>query len=136
MIRLTPADYERWERSYPNLYLGAELESRDAWLAGQPPDVQKRWFPSTATYLKNQNAKAPAKGAAGGGAAPERSVVSAEAEQWRTRVRGFFRNGFWLDEWGLAPSEPDRLGAERLYPDYLSTDEVVALRRAAEKVGA
>lgn len=57
VVRLTDKDFDRWRQAYPALDLRAELTSRDAWLAGQTPDVRKKWFQSTATWLANQNAR-------------------------------------------------------------------------------
>lgn len=58
VIHLTPDDYNRWEKAYPNLNLYAELINRDEYLATQPVDIQKKWFPSTAVYLGKRNQQA------------------------------------------------------------------------------
>lgn len=60
VIRLTGADYDRWQASFPNLNgtLRGELESRDAWLATQPPADRKKWFQSTAAFLAKRNREA------------------------------------------------------------------------------
>lgn len=51
VIHLIQKHYDDWQRAFPNLNLYAELVSRDDWLATQPEDIQKKWFPSTAQYL-------------------------------------------------------------------------------------
>lgn len=60
VIRLTTEDFSRWQASFPNLNgaLAGELESRDAWLVGQPPDDRKKWFQSTAAFLAKRNREA------------------------------------------------------------------------------
>lgn len=60
VIRLTGEDFSRWQASFPNLNgtLAGELESRDAWLAGQPLDDRKKWFQSTAAFLAKRNREA------------------------------------------------------------------------------
>lgn len=75
VIRLTAADYQKWEEAYPNLNLYAELVSRDEWLATQPVDIQKKWFPSTAQYLGNRNKKSPPP--TDNAIAPENAVFAA-----------------------------------------------------------
>ena len=59
VIKLTESDFTRWERVYKNISnLRAQLESRDAWLSGQPESAQKTWFRSTAAWLANKDADA------------------------------------------------------------------------------
>lgn len=67
VIKLTESDFTRWEQAYKNIpNLRAQLESRDAWLSGQPDSAQKTWFRSTAAWLANKDADAvrarPAEG--------------------------------------------------------------------------
>lgn len=65
VIRLTKADYGRWEKAYPLLDLTALLQSRDDWLHGRPGPERKNWFNSTSSWLsrKQQEGKtAQAKG--------------------------------------------------------------------------
>ena len=58
VVRLNKEDFEAWEKAYSYLDLVPELQSRDDWLAAQPPDVQKGWFVTTSNYLRNRNDKA------------------------------------------------------------------------------
>lgn len=58
VVRLNKEDFEAWEKAYSYLDLVPELQSRDDWLAAQPPDVQKGWFITTSNYLRNRNDKA------------------------------------------------------------------------------
>ena len=58
IVRLSKRDFEAWEKAYSYLDLVAELQSRDDWLSGQPPDIQKGWFVTTSNYLRNRNDKA------------------------------------------------------------------------------
>lgn len=53
-IRLTHQDHNLWLKTYTALDLNAELVSRDAYLSSLPEDERKRWFVSTATYLRNR----------------------------------------------------------------------------------
>lgn len=57
VVRLTARDFDRWQKSFPNLDLAAVLEGRDTYLAEQPASVREKWFQSTATWLANQNQK-------------------------------------------------------------------------------
>ncbi len=51
VIRLSSADFARWEKSYPSLDLRALLQNRDDWLSDQPEADRKRWFQSTSSWL-------------------------------------------------------------------------------------
>lgn len=55
VIRLKPADLERWQRSYSKLDLMAELQSRDDWLQTRPEAERKNWFHSTSAWLCKRN---------------------------------------------------------------------------------
>lgn len=57
VVRLTARDFDRWQKSFPNLDLAAVLEGRDTYLSEQPANIQAKWFQSTATWLANQNQK-------------------------------------------------------------------------------
>lgn len=59
IIRLRKADLERWIASFPSLDVPALLQSRDDWFSTQAPEIQKRWFNSTSSWLakKQQEAK-------------------------------------------------------------------------------
>lgn len=67
VVRLTRPDFDRWKAAYGHLELMAELEARDAWLAG--PEVsakdRKNWFASTSKYLANRNGEAAQRARAG-----------------------------------------------------------------------
>ena len=54
VVRLNRADFDRWQKAYPDLDLTAMLTSRDDWLSGQPEDARKRWFQSTSSWLGKQ----------------------------------------------------------------------------------
>ncbi|QDP65520.1 MAG: hypothetical protein GOVbin152_32 [Prokaryotic dsDNA virus sp.] len=58
VIRLSDADFERWQNAYQNIpNLTAYLNSRDAWLQREASnDQRKRWFLSTAAYLAKVDA--------------------------------------------------------------------------------
>ena len=58
VIRLTFEDLQRWKRAFSDLDLMPLLTARDDWLSGQPESDQKRWFPSTSSWLagKQQHA--------------------------------------------------------------------------------
>ena len=60
VIRLTAPDLARWKTSFANLNGGLSglLESRDAWLQGQPVTHQQNWFTSTAAWLAKKNTEA------------------------------------------------------------------------------
>lgn len=55
VIRLNQKDFDNWQKAYPDLNLYAECLQRDAYLAKQPPDEQKRWYVSTSAYFIKQN---------------------------------------------------------------------------------
>ena len=58
VIRLSSADFTRWEKAYPSLDLRALLQNRDDWLSEQPDTDRKRWFQSTSSWLaKKQQAE-------------------------------------------------------------------------------
>ena len=61
VIRLAQKDFDNWQKAYPDLNLYAECLQRDNWLAEQPPDEQKRWFVSTASYFIKQNERRKAQ---------------------------------------------------------------------------
>mgnify|MGYP003526614305 FL=1 len=51
VIRLSDADFSRWQSAYPHLDLRAMLQMRDDWLGGQEPSVRSKWFNSTSSWL-------------------------------------------------------------------------------------
>ena len=61
VVRLKPADFQRWQRSYAKLDLMAELQSRDDWLATQPEPERKNWFHSTSAWLRKRHTEAETK---------------------------------------------------------------------------
>lgn len=78
VVRLTEEDLTRWQNTFINIpNLRALLESRDAWLAEQPADVQRKWFHSTAAWLANKDAQY-----AGGGGGDQ------DAGYWRDVEQG------------------------------------------------
>lgn len=59
VIKLTHDHFASWEKSFSNIpNLMALLQARDAWLAGQPTSVQKKWIHTTPSYLANKDADA------------------------------------------------------------------------------
>jgi hypothetical protein len=61
VIKLTAADFDKWQSSYSALDLGALLQSRDDWLAEEAPtDQQKKWFTSTSNWLSTKQQQAVA----------------------------------------------------------------------------
>ncbi len=58
VAKLNRRDFLQWEKDYSFLDLRGALAARDAWLADQPPDVQKKWFNSTKSHFANLNQKA------------------------------------------------------------------------------
>jgi hypothetical protein len=50
VIKLTKADYDQWQKSFPHVSLGGELESLAEWAGGQ-----KKWFPAVAGALRKRN---------------------------------------------------------------------------------
>jgi hypothetical protein len=72
VVRLKVKDFAQWQSAYSNLDLKAELVARDAWLAGEATDEDRRkWFITTSKYLANRNAEAKVRG--GGLSAIERT---------------------------------------------------------------
>jgi hypothetical protein len=67
VIKLTEADFAKWESSYSAIDLSALLQSRDDWLAEEaPPEQRKKWFTSTSNWLASKQQQATAaKGAPG-----------------------------------------------------------------------
>lgn len=65
VIRLNRSDFDQWRLAFPDLALPALLQSRDDWLAGQPVEVRKRWFPSTSSWLAKKQQEAFAAERAG-----------------------------------------------------------------------
>lgn len=51
VIRLSKADFKRWEQAYHLIDIKAALQSRDDWIHSQPDAQRKRWFQSTSNYL-------------------------------------------------------------------------------------
>lgn len=52
VIKLTRADFDRWQRNYPDLDLAAALQSRDDWLTTDADKAAKvKWFISTSNWL-------------------------------------------------------------------------------------
>jgi hypothetical protein len=62
VVRLSFADFRKWQTSFPDLDLRAQLQTRDDWLTTQPEDAKKRWFLSTSSWLASQQAKAARDG--------------------------------------------------------------------------
>lgn len=62
VIRLTFADFRKWQNAYPDIDLRALLQSRDDWLLTQPEEARKRWFLSTSNWLAGQQGKARREG--------------------------------------------------------------------------
>lgn len=62
VVRLTFADFRRWQTAYPDLDLRASLQARDDWLATQGDDARRRWFLSTSSWLAAQQSKAAREG--------------------------------------------------------------------------
>lgn len=58
IIRLSKADFTRWQTSYPDLDLMASLQSRDDWLKLQDEQTKKKWFNSTSNWLANRQREA------------------------------------------------------------------------------
>jgi len=58
VVRLTFADFRRWQNAYPDLDLRAQLTARDDWLSGQDENTRKRWFNSTSRWLANRQQEA------------------------------------------------------------------------------
>lgn len=58
VIRLTPRDYNAWKKAYPNVNLDGLLQNRDEWLSTQAPDIRKRWFQSTSSWLAKRDQEA------------------------------------------------------------------------------
>lgn len=54
VIRLKPADYERWRDAYPRVNLRAELQAADDYYAENPPQ-HGRWFFAVSRWLKKAN---------------------------------------------------------------------------------
>jgi hypothetical protein len=66
VVRLKVKDFAQWQSAYSNLDLKAELVARDAWLAGEATEEDRRkWFITTSKYLANRNAEAKARGSGG-----------------------------------------------------------------------
>lgn len=64
VIRLTKADFDRWQRSYPDLDLTAALQSRDDWLATAADQSAKaKWFMSTSNWLATKQKETRAQSA-------------------------------------------------------------------------
>ena len=55
IVRLSQADFNRWQKSYSGVDLMALLQTRDDWLRDQPAKDQKNWFQSTSNWLANKN---------------------------------------------------------------------------------
>lgn len=62
VIRLSFADFRKWQTAFPDLDLRAVLQSRDDWLSTQPEESRKRWFLSTSSWLAAQQTKAARDG--------------------------------------------------------------------------
>lgn len=62
VVRLTFADFRKWQTAYPDLDLRALLQSRDDWLVTQGDDAKRRWFLSTSSWLAAQQSKAAREG--------------------------------------------------------------------------
>lgn len=58
VIRLTFADYRRWQNAFPDLDLRAQLTGRDAWLTERPEAERRKWFYTTPTWLANKQQEA------------------------------------------------------------------------------
>lgn len=58
IVRLNFEDLQRWKQAFPDLDLMPLLTARDDWLIGQPEADQKRWFPSTSSWLANKQQQA------------------------------------------------------------------------------
>lgn len=58
VVRLTKADFDRWQRAFPDLDLGAHLQMRDDWLVGQAESARAKWFNSTSSWLANRQQEA------------------------------------------------------------------------------
>lgn len=59
VIKLSPEHYRKWQKSFGNIDLEAELRSRDDWLSTRDdPNERQNWFISTSNHLTNRNAKA------------------------------------------------------------------------------
>lgn len=64
VIRLTKADFDRWQRSYPDLDLTAALQSRDDWLAtAADKSAKAKWFMSTSNWLAAKQKETKAQSA-------------------------------------------------------------------------
>lgn len=54
VIRLNQRDFDRWQSSYPDLALKAELQSLDDWISTEPKSAQAKWFHRVSGALKNR----------------------------------------------------------------------------------
>lgn len=62
VIRLTPEDFQRWKKAFPDLPLLAKLQQRDDWLATEADDkLRRKWFIPTSNWLANEQQKASAE---------------------------------------------------------------------------
>jgi uncharacterized protein YdaU (DUF1376 family) len=58
VIRLTQADFAKWQRAYPAVELVAYLQARDDWLASEADEkTRRKWFLSTSNHLANLQQK-------------------------------------------------------------------------------
>jgi hypothetical protein len=58
VIKILPEQMKKWQEAYSSLDLRSVLQSRDDWLADQPPSVKKKWFIPTSNHLANLHGKA------------------------------------------------------------------------------
>lgn len=57
VVKITEDNFRDWIKAFPNLSLQAELVARDAYLSSLPENdkARKKWYLSTAHYLRNRN---------------------------------------------------------------------------------
>lgn len=58
VIKLSQQDFDFWRQSFTQLQLRAELVALDAWLLGEDPQTQKKWFHVVSGALAKRNREA------------------------------------------------------------------------------
>ena len=66
VIKLTQADYDRWDANFKHIQLPPALTELDAFYAGEPEEKRRKWFSRCASALANKDREAASKCGHGG----------------------------------------------------------------------